>query len=60
MPRGFRMDSAPTPDLSRMAGEPKAPAERTTSLEANALTGSESGAESLTYSIPIARFPLEY
>ena len=50
------------PDLSRIAGDPKAPAERTTRRDARATEGLvvpfALPIVSSTYSIPIARVPL--
>ena len=47
------------PDLSKMPGEPKAPAETTTSLLAFAvITGRPTSL--VAYSIPIARLPLPF
>ena len=50
------------PDLSRIAGDPNVPAERTTRREARAMNGSVAPLAlpivSSTYSIPTARVPL--
>ena len=52
------------PDLSRIAGDPNAPAERTTRREARATNGSvvpfALPIVSSTYSIPTAHVPLAY
>jgi hypothetical protein len=51
------------PDLSRIAGDPNAPAERTTRRDARAMSGTVVVPFALpivssTYSIPTARVPL--
>ena len=57
IPYFFRIDDDPMPDLSKILGEPKAPAEMTTNFVAFAVvTGPPT--PSTVYSIPIARFPL--
>ena len=51
------------PDLSRIAGDPNAPAERTTRRDVRATTGLVAplafAIVSSTYSIPTARVPLQ-
>lgn len=56
----LRTDAAPIPDLSKIAGEPNAPADTTTNFEAATVTSSllvapGRNAASVVYSIPTAR-----